>query len=208
MDKTIESFYKKYSIVLIFLIFLILGVSYYLSNLEKSLVEEFDIAVFETNLGEFKVKLYTNESPITVNNFIYLVNENFYDYTRFHAIYSEDRIFAGDPNSRDEFVKDLWGAGGPGYIIEDEFVEGLSNIRGTISMDNFGISNSSGSRFFFNIKNNIHLDWDKTTNGKYHIVFGEVILGMDVIDQIAKLDTFGPTSLPIEEIIIYDIYIE
>jgi len=88
--------------------------------------------------------------------------------------------------------------GGPGYQIEDEFVEGHSNIRGTIAMANSG-PNSGGSQFFINVADNTFLDWDKEPSTSKHPVFGEVIEGMDIVDHISEAAT-SSADKPIQEI--------
>ncbi|MBP5476038.1 MAG: peptidylprolyl isomerase, partial [Methanomicrobium sp.] len=78
---------------------------------------------------------------------------------------------------------------GPGYNIQDEFVPGHSNQRGTISMANTGQPNSGGSQFFINLVDNSYLDWDNRSTPYKHPVFGEVIDGMNVVDKIAAVKT-------------------
>jgi len=90
------------------------------------------------------------------------------------------------------------GMGGPGYQIEDEFVEGHSNIRGTIAMANSG-PNSGGSQFFINVADNTFLDWDKEPSTSKHPVFGEVVEGMDIVAGISEAATSSGDK-PIQEI--------
>ena len=131
--------------------------------------------------------------PITTGNFEKLVKEGFYDGTIFHRVIDEFMIQGGDPVGT--------GMGGPGYTIEDEFVEGHSNVRGTISMENTGQPNTGGSQFFINLVDNSRLDFDKEPLTSKHPAFGEVIEGMDVVDAIAKVPK-GAADKPLEDVII------
>ena len=99
-------------------------------------------------------------------------------------------IQGGDPLTKDDSQESLWGTGGPGYAIEDEFVkdEELTNATGTISMANSG-PNSGGSQFFINVANNSFLDFDKEPLSSKHPVFGKVVSGMDVVEKISKVET-------------------
>ena len=112
-------------------------------------------------------------------------------------------IQGGDPNSKDDSKQATWGTGGPGYSIEDEFVAGYSNVRGTLSMANSG-PQSGGSQFFINLVDNTNLDFDKQPLTSKHPVFGRVIEGMDVVDAIGKVET-GPRDVPVVPVVIEDI---
>lgn len=151
-------------------------------------------AVLETTAGTIKIELFEDQTPITAKNFIDLTENGFYDGVKFHRVINGFMIQAGDPLSKDDSKKNLWGTGGPGYTIEDEFVEGLSNVRGTIAMANTGQPNSGGSQFFINLVDNTFLD------GK-HSVFGKVVEGMDVVDKISKASIDG-NDKPLENIVI------
>jgi peptidylprolyl isomerase len=169
----------------------------------EDLAKEYTGVVFKTNLGDFELKLYSEKSPITVNNFLNLAKNDFYDDVKFHRVIKNFMIQAGDPLSKDDAMKNRWGTGGPGYAIEDEFIEGLSNTRGTISMANSG-PNSGGSQFFINVIDNARLDWDKEPSMSKHPVFGEVVKGMNVVDEISNAQTI-PGDKPSSDIIIKDI---
>ena len=162
-------------------------------------------ATFKTSKGDFTLELFTKESPITAGNFIKLANENFYDGTRFHRVIPNFMIQGGDPQSKDLSLRSRWGTGGPGYAIEDEFIEGLSNVRGTISMANAG-PNSGGSQFFINVVDNVNLDWDKQPSSSKHPVFGKVVSGMNVVDEIVALGT--GSGAPVELVVIENIVLE
>lgn len=153
-----------------------------------------DVAVITIkDMGEIRIELLPEIAPKTVENFEKLAREHFYDGTTFHRVIPDFMIQGGDPNSRDIDPRND-GAGGPGYTIEDEFSD-YPHVRGTVSMANKGIPNSSGSQFFIVHGENVpHLD------GKY-TAFGRVIQGIEVVDaitkvQIDKYGRFGPRDRP------------
>lgn len=165
-----------------------------------------DTAVFETSMGNFELELFTEQMPITTGNFIKLVNEGFYDGQRFHRVIPNFMIQGGDPLSKDVNNRNRWGTGGPGYAIKDEFVEGPSNVRGSISMANSG-PQSGGSQFFINVVDNTFLDWDKQPAQSKHPVFGKIVSGMDVVDAISTVQT-RPGDQPAEDIVITKVTIK
>ncbi|MCF6158853.1 MAG: peptidylprolyl isomerase [wastewater metagenome] len=136
----------------------------------------------ETNRGTIEIELYPQHAPKTVNNFVFLAREGFYDGVSFHRVISNFMIQGGDPTGT--------GMGGPGYRFEDE-VKGnpLTHDTGVISMANAG-PNTNGSQFFITHSPQPHL------NGK-HTVFGKVIRGQDVVDTTQQGDTI--TKVTIEE---------
>lgn len=158
------------------------------------------IITLKTNKGDIAIELFMDKTPITAGNFLKLFKEGFYDDTKFHRVISGFMIQGGDPNSKGDNPA-LYGRGGPGYTIEDEFVPGLSNVRNTISMANTGQPNSGGSQFFINLADNLGLDFDKQPLTSKHPVFGKVYAGMDVVDAIANVPT-GFNDIPTEPIII------
>jgi len=130
--------------------------------------------------------------PVTAGNFKKLVEEGFYDGVIFHRIIPNFMIQGGDPTGT--------GSGGPEYKIDDEFVAGHSNVRGTLSMANSG-PNSGGSQFFINLVDNSFLDYDKQPVTSKHPVFGEIVEGMDVVDKIASVTTERGDK-PVEDVVI------
>ena len=122
------------------------------------------IVILHTNVGDIRLKMY-DDMPITTGNFIKLAKEGFYDDVIFHRVIEGFMIQGGDPTGT--------GMGGPGYEIQDEFVKGHSNVRGTISMANTGRPNTGGSQFFINTADNVYLNWDDTRTPSAHPVFGE-----------------------------------
>ncbi len=164
-------------------------------------------ATFNTNFGPITLELFADSMPVTTDNFIKLAEEGFYDGTKFHRVINGFMIQGGDPNSRGD-DSTTYGQGGPGYNIQDEFVEGehLTNVRGTIAMANTGQPNSGGSQFFINLVDNTQLDFDKEPLTSKHPVFGKVLEGMSVVDEIALVET-GPRDVPVEPVIIESITI-
>lgn len=135
-----------------------------------------------------KAELYPEIAPNTVNNFISLVQEGFYDGLIFHRVISGFMIQGGDPQGT--------GMGGPGYSIKGEFAmngvrNDLKHTRGVLSMARSMMPNSAGSQFFIMHANAPHLD------GQY-AAFGKVVEGLDVVDKIASVRT-GWQDKPVEE---------
>ena len=155
-------------------------------------------AIFETNLGTFELELFESQMPITTKNFIDLAEKGYYDNTKFHRVIEDFMVQGGDPLSKDNSKKARWGTGDPGYKIKDEFAKGLSNVRGTIAMANAG-PNTGGSQFFINVVDNTFLD------GK-HPVFGNVVEGMEVVDEIVAVGTDAQDK-PVEDVTIIKIKI-
>jgi peptidylprolyl isomerase len=133
-----------------------------------------------TTMGDIIIELFA-DMPITAGNFAKLVSEGFYDGIIFHRVIAGFMIQAGCPQGT--------GTGGPGYTIQDEFVKGHPNVRGTLSMANTGRPNTGGSQFFINLVDNSFLDWDNRSTPSAHPVFGQVVEGMDVLDAIGKVKT-------------------
>ena len=131
-------------------------------------------ATFAMDGGEeFKVNLFAQEAPRTVNNFVFLAGDGYYDGVTFHRVIPGFMAQSGDPTGT--------GRGGPGYRFEDEFHPNLRhNKPGILSMANAG-PNTNGSQFFITFVPTPHLD-------DAHAVFGEIIEGMDVVNSIAPRD--------------------
>jgi len=130
-------------------------------------------ASMNTTKGIIEIELYPEHAPKTVNNFVFLIKEGFYDGVSFHRVIEDFVIQGGDPTGT--------GRGGPGYSFEDELKGNpLKHERGIISMANSG-PNSNGSQFFITHSPQSHL------NGK-HTVFGKVIKGLEVVDLIQQGD--------------------
>ncbi len=139
-------------------------------------------AVIKTSKGDITVQFFA-ESPKTVENFVKLAQDGFYNGTRFHRIIQDFMIQGGDPNSKDDSKKQMWGTGGPGYQFADEF-NNHKLVKGSLAMANSG-PNTNGSQFF--IVTAPETAW---LDGK-HTNFGQVIEGMEIIDAIEKVATDG-----------------
>ncbi|HSP67258.1 MAG TPA: peptidylprolyl isomerase [Bryobacteraceae bacterium] len=139
-------------------------------------------AAFNTSRGEIVCELFAKEAPKTVNNFVFLARDKFYDGTKFHRVIANFMIQGGCPEGT--------GYGGPGYRFEDE-IQGRKNNHkvGSLSMANAG-PGTNGSQFFITHVATEYLD------GK-HTVFGQVIKGQDVVNAVKQGDTI--TSLTITE---------
>lgn len=131
-------------------------------------------AIFHTDKGEIEVQLFAQQAPTTVNNFVFLAREGFYDNTTFHRVIRGFMAQGGDPTGN--------GTGGPGYKFKDE--QGALMLKhdkaGILSMANAG-PHTNGSQFFITYGPTPHL------NGK-HGVFGQVVKGMDVVNSIRERD--------------------
>jgi peptidyl-prolyl cis-trans isomerase B (cyclophilin B) len=131
-------------------------------------------ASIDTNRGTIELELYPQHAPQTVNNFVFLAGQGFYDGVTFHRVIDDFMIQTGDPTGT--------GRGGPGYRFADECKGNpLKHERGVISMANAG-PNTNGSQFFITHVPTPHL------NGK-HTVFGKVVSGQDVVDAVEQGDT-------------------
>jgi peptidyl-prolyl cis-trans isomerase B (cyclophilin B) len=140
------------------------------------------VARMETERGTIVLELYPEHAPKTVNNFVFLAREGFYDGLTFHRVIANFMIQGGDPTGT--------GAGGPGYKFEDEVKSNpLKHGTGVISMANAG-PNTNGSQFFITHGPQPHLD------GK-HTVFGRVVEGQAVVNAIQQGDRM--TKVTIEE---------
>ena len=129
------------------------------------------IAILDTEKGPIFIELFTKDAPITVNNFVFLARDGYYDGTTFHRVIPGFMAQGGDPTGT--------GTGGPGYTFEDEFSE-RGHETGTLSMANRG-PNTNGSQFFITFAPQPNLD------GR-HSVFGQVIAGMDVLNSLTPRD--------------------
>ncbi len=137
------------------------------------------IATIETEKGSIVAELYANKVPNTVNSFVFLAREGFYDNTTFHRVIEGFMAQAGDPTGT--------GMGGPGYRFNDEFDPTLTHDGpGVLSMANSGV-NTNGSQFFITFAATPHLD------GR-HAVFGKVIEGLDVLQSISLRDPASATT--------------
>jgi len=168
------------------------------NNTTNTMPQTNPLVTFNTSKGAITLEIFADKMPITAGNFTKLAKEGFYDGTKFHRVIDGFMIQGGDPNTKNADTS-RYGTGGPGYAIKDEFVTGLSNVRGTISMANSG-PNTGGSQFFINTVDNTFLDFDKSQGGK-HPVFGKVVSGMDIVDAISKVPR-DARDMPLDPVIV------
>lgn len=150
------------------------------------------IAVIETNMGNLEVELFAGRAPKTTENFISLIEKEYYDGLIFHRIIEDFMIQGGCPDGT--------GRGGPGYTIDCEIHPDLKHDRkGLLSMANAG-PNTGGSQFFITLVPTPWLD------GR-HAVFGQVITGLDVVEAIGVVET-GDQDRPVQDVIMKKVYIK
>ena len=155
------------------------------------------VATIKTNYGDIVVQLYPEDAPLTVNNFVFLARQGFYDGVKFHRVVKNFVIQSGDPTGT--------GSGGPGYKFVDEKVA-RDYVPGTLAMANSG-PNTNGSQFFITL-----VDLSGQLPKKYTI-FGIVSSGFDVVQRIGNVSVkanplTGEISLPTVNVYINSISIE
>ena len=131
-------------------------------------------ATITTDLGTIVIELYTDSAPVATQNFINLADAGYYDGVVFHRLVPDFMIQGGDPEGT--------GRGGPGYMIRDEPIVGDYN-RGVVAMARTAAPNSQGSQFFIIVKDSPFLE------GGGYTIFGNVVSGMEVVDQLVLLPT-------------------
>ncbi|HEX8550791.1 MAG TPA: peptidylprolyl isomerase [Abditibacteriaceae bacterium] len=137
-------------------------------------------ATFDTTKGQIVVELFASDVPVTVNNFVFLAREGFYNGTKFHRVISDFMIQGGDPTGT--------GMGGPGYKFADEpSATPRKHKVGSLSMANAG-RNTNGSQFFITHVATPHLDG-------MHTVFGQVLVGQDIVDAIRQGDVINSITI-------------
>lgn len=150
--------------------------------------------VMHTNFGDITLELFRDKAPKTVDNFIKLSRQGFYDGTLFHRVIKGFMIQGGDPNTKtDPKNWAIHGTGGPGYQFEDE-INDQALVRGILAMANAG-PGTNGSQFF--IITAPATDW---LNGK-HTPFGKVISGMEVVDKIEQVKV-NEVAHPLEDVVV------
>lgn len=178
------------------------------------------VATVKTNKWDFAIKLFPKQAPKTVENFLGLVAKNYYDGIIFHRVIKDFMIQGGDPTGTGMGGQSLWGA-----PFEDEFSNELFNIRGALSMANAGPA-TNGSQFFIVQNQNmpaqmeeqmVAAGYPKEIIEAYrqggtpwldhrHTVFGQVVSGMEIVDEIANVET-GIQDKPVEDVVIKTIEI-
>ena len=171
-------------------------------------------ATIKTNHGDIKIQLFPEQAPMTVENFVRLAQKGYYDKTIFHRVISDFMIQGGDPEGNGTGGTSIWD-----HPFEDEFSQELFNLRGALSMANSG-PNTNGSQFFIVQNKNMPKRYIKQMepagypkeiihaykqggtpwlDGR-HTVFGQVIDGMDVVDEIAKVKK-NKMDKPLEDVV-------
>jgi len=151
----------------------------------------------KTNYGDIVIQLLPKNAPLTVNNFVFLARDGFYDDVKFHRVVKGFMIQGGDPTGT--------GAGGPGYRFRDELPTTLDYTKGTIAMANAG-PNTNGSQFFIMLS-----DFSGRLPKNYSI-FGKVIAGQDIVDKIGniacRMSSSGENSAPTADVQISTVSID
>ena len=138
------------------------------------------IGIIETNKGTIELKFFPEKAPNHVDNFKKLAGEGFYDGTLFHRVIPGFMIQGGDPNTKNHDDRGSHGTGGPDNNVDAEFND-IKHRRGIVSMARSQDPNSAGSQFFIVVKDSFFLDNNYT-------VFGEVVAGMEVADEIVSVE--------------------
>ena len=151
-------------------------------------------AVIETNFGKIEIELFTDIAPITVNNFVNLSNDGYYDNVIFHRVIKGFMIQGGDPSGTGHGEMGKY----PGYEFQDELNNPMKYEKGIVAMANRG-PNTNGSQFFI-MHEDYPLPYDYT-------IFGKVSNGIDIVDSIANVQT-GDLDKPIDDVVINNIAIK
>ncbi|MBS3742364.1 MAG: peptidyl-prolyl cis-trans isomerase [Candidatus Cloacimonetes bacterium] len=163
-------------------------------------------AIIHTNFGDIRIELFKEKAPISVKNFMRYANESFYDSLIFHRIIPNFMIqgggFDADGNRKNPTHEP----------IKNEATNGLSNVKGTIAMARTNQIHSATSQFFINVKNNLFLDHKGPGSQYGYAVFGKVIEGMEVVDEIKNVPTgtnpkYGMKDWPKKDVIIESVEI-
>ncbi|WP_371928770.1 MULTISPECIES: peptidylprolyl isomerase [Rossellomorea] len=188
-------------------------------QLTTEVAENEKLVEMKTSMGTIKIKLFPEQAPKTVENFIKHSKDGYYDGLKFHRVIKDFMIQGGDPNGNGTGGESIYGES-----FEDEFSPELFNLRGALSMANAG-PDTNGSQFFIVQKSDIDPQLEDQMksagfpdqivdaymeNGgtpwldQKHTVFGQVVDGMDIVDKIANVEV-GANDLPKEDVIIENI---
>ena len=151
-------------------------------------------AVIKTSMGDMSVEFFTEDAPMTVNNFINLSRDGYYDNVIFHRVISGFMIQGGDPSGTGHGEMGKY----PGYKFEDELNNQRSYEKGILAMANAG-PDTNGSQFFI-----MHVDYPLPYQ---YTIFGLVTEGLDIIDKIASVET-GDGDKPVNDVVIESIEIK
>ena len=163
------------------------------------------IITVKTSLGDIKLELFNDKAPITAENFEKYIKSNYFTNSIFHRVIKDFMVQGGGFTPEMEEKETM-------SPIKNEANNKISNERGTIAMARTNDPHSASAQFFINLKDNTFLDFkSETTQGWGYCVFGKVIEGIEVIDEIAMVDTgsYGPhQDVPKDPVIIKEIIIE
>ncbi len=155
--------------------------------------------LMETSMGNITIELFKEKAPITVKNFLTYVKEGFYDGLIFHRVIKDFMVQGGGMTEAMEQKK-------PKFAIKNEATNGLSNKRGTLAMARTAVVDSATSQFFINTVDNAFLDHQGKQADRFgYCVFGQVLEGMEVVDQIRAVKTGtknGHGDVPLEPVFI------
>jgi peptidyl-prolyl cis-trans isomerase B (cyclophilin B) len=159
------------------------------------------VVALTTSAGTFTIELEADKAPLTVKNFLSYVDENFYDNTIFHRVIKDFMIQGGgfEPGMKQKKTKGT---------IKNESSNGLSNTRGTVAMARTSDPDSATAQFFVNTVDNLFLDKARAGDRVGYCVFGKVIDGLDVVEQIRGVATAskgGHGDVPVKDVIIQSI---
>lgn len=162
---------------------------------ETKMPESTTVATINTNMGAIEIELFADKTPKTVENFVGLANKGYYDGVIFHRVIAGFMIQGGDPTGTGRGGSSLWGTS-----FEDEFDKDLKfDAAGILAMANSG-PGTNGSQFFITLAATPWLDG-------HHTIFGKVISGMKVVEDIGVVKT-GPGDKPVEDVKIINVKIE
>ena len=167
-----------------------------LMALSASADEPAPVVRLETGAGVIDIELFPNEAPRTVENFLGLVDDNFYDGLIFHRVIANFMIQAGGYDAA-MILRE------PPRTVVNESTNGLSNTRGTVAMARTPDPDSAGAQFFINVKDNVFLDASGGQPG--YAVFGKVVAGMDAVTEVELSATHrrqGMADVPVENVVI------
>ena len=194
-----------------------------------------EVAVFDTNMGIIKMRLFDKAAPKTVENFKTHIKDGYYNGVIFHRVIKGFMIQGGDPQGNGTGGESIWGG-----TFEDEFCNGYYNFYGSVAMANTGVEGTNGSQFFINQNDNVKGDFEygaydvynkyfpewvtkayyqyggypvgdhemyEQTHYNGHTVFGQVFEGMDVVNAIASVEV-GENDKPVKDVVINKAYLE
>ncbi|MFZ4854971.1 MAG: peptidylprolyl isomerase [Desulfuromonadaceae bacterium] len=155
--------------------------------------------MLETSMGNITIELFKEKAPITVRNFLSYVKDGHYDGLIFHRVIKDFMVQGGGMNENMEIKK-------PKFAIKNEATNGLLNKRGTLAMARTSVVDSATCQFFINTVDNAFLDHKGKRDDDFgYCVFGQVLEGMDVVDQIRAVKTGnknGHSDVPVEPVFI------